>query len=239
VELNGENPTLLYGYGGYGITVEPSYNASKALWLLKGGILAVPNVRGGGAEGLDWGLQGRRLNKQNTIDDFIAAAEYLIEENYTNSSKLGANGGSHGALLVSAAAVQRPALFKAVVAEAGPYDMLRFGNYTVGAVNTNINEFGTVTNQEDYENLKSYSPLHHIMEDVKYPNMLLITGDGDDRVPPFHTYKFLATLQEKASAESLFLLYQIPGAGHGGALNANDWFDKLVYKYAFLYGQLF
>lgn len=239
IELDGSNPTLLYGYGGYGITVEPSYDESKALWLLKGGVLAVPNVRGGGAEGLDWGLQGRRLNKQNAIDDFIAAAEYLTNENYTNSEKLGVNGGSHGALLVTAAAVQRPELFKAIVAEAGPYDMLRFNNFTVGSVATNINEFGTVSKIEDFKNLKSYSPLHNIKKDEKFPDLLLITGESDDRVPPFHSYKFLATLQAKASSESLYLLYVIPGAGHGGALTANDYVDKFLYKYGFLYYELF
>lgn len=239
LELNGKNPTLLYGYGGYGSTIEPFYDESNALWLLKGGVLAIPNVRGGGAEGLEWSLQGKGLKKQNTIDDFVAAAEYLIDENYTNSGQLGAAGGSHGALLVTAAAVQRPELFKAIVAEAGPYDMLRFENYTVGAMNENIKEFGSVKNQVQFENLKSYSPLHNLSTQVSYPNMLLITGEGDDRVPPFHSYKFLATLQEKATPEALYLLYQVPGSGHGGALNTHDWFDKLVYKYAFLYDQLF
>jgi prolyl oligopeptidase len=238
-KLNGKNPTLLYGYGGYGTTVEPSYDDSMALWLIHGGILAVPNVRGGGAVGSDWGLEGRRLKKQNTIDDFIAAAEYLIKENYTSSNNLGATGGSHGALLVGSAVIQKPELFKAVVAEAGPYDMLRFGMFTVGDVSTNINEFGTVTDQNDYINLRSYSPLHNIKEGVKYPNVLLITGDHDDRVPPFHSYKFLATLQQKASSESLYLLYVIAGAGHSGGLTNNDRVDKILYEYAFLYDQLF
>jgi prolyl oligopeptidase len=238
-KLNGKNPTLLYGYGGYGTTVEPSYDDSMALWLIHGGILAVPNVRGGGAVGSDWGLEGRRLKKQNTIDDFIAAAEYLIKENYTGSNHLGATGGSHGALLVGSVVIQKPELFKAVVAEAGPYDMLRFGMFTVGDVSTNINEFGTVTDQNDYINLRSYSPLHNIKEGVKYPNVLLITGDHDDRVPPFHSYKFLATLQQKASSESLYLLYVIAGAGHSGGLTNNDRVDKILYEYAFLYDQLF
>ncbi|MFB9054740.1 prolyl oligopeptidase family serine peptidase [Formosa undariae] len=234
-ELNGENPTLLYGYGGYGTTVEPAFDESRALWLLHGGILAIPNVRGGGAEGSDWSLEGRRLKKQNGIDDFIAAAEYLIQEKYTSSEHLGSNGGSHGGLLVSAAAIQRPNLFKAVVAEAGPYDMLRFENFTVGSAATNINEFGSTTNEADFNNLWSYSPMHNIKAGIKYPNYLVMTGESDDRVPPLHTFKFLATLQEKASPESLYLMYLIPGAGHGGPLSFNDWFDKVLYKYAFLY----
>ncbi|MDW5289256.1 prolyl oligopeptidase family serine peptidase [Formosa sp. PL04] len=234
-KLNGKNPTLLYAYGGYGMTVEPAFDESKALWLLHGGVLAIPNVRGGGAEGSDWGLEGRRLKKQNAIDDFIAAGEYLISEHYTSSEHLGSNGGSHGGLLVSAAAIQRPDLFKVVVAEAGAYDMLRFEQFTVGSAATNINEFGTVLDIDDFNNLKSYSPMHNIKEGVKYPNFLLMTGESDDRVPPLHTYKFLATLQEKASPESLYLMYVVPGAGHGGPLNVNDWFDKMLYKFAFLY----
>ena len=238
-KLNGKNPTLLYGYGGYGITVEPAFDESQALWLLHGGVLAVPNVRGGGAGGSQWGMAGRRLNKQNCIDDFNAAADYLIDQNYTSSEKLGANGGSHGGLLVAAAAIQRPELFKAIIAEAGPYDMLRFENFTIGSINISTKEFGTTSDSSDFKNLRSYSPLHNIKEGVKYPNILLMTGDSDDRVPPHHTYKFLATLQAKGSPESLYIMYLIPGAGHGGALTFNDWFDKVLYKYAFLYDQLF
>lgn len=237
-KLNGKNPTLLWGYGGYGITIEPGFDESKALWLLHGGILAIPNVRGGGAEGSEWSKAGRRLNKQNTIDDFIAAAEFLIDKKYTSPDKLAITGGSHGGLLVGAAITQRPELFKAAVAEAGVYDMLRFENYTVGSVNTNINEFGTVSNAEDFSNMKSYSPLHNIKKGVKYPNTLLFTGDSDDRVPPFHSFKFLAALQEIGNPESLYLMYLIPGAGHGGALTPEEATNKLLFKYYFLFDQL-
>ncbi|NRD24057.1 S9 family peptidase [Winogradskyella litoriviva] len=236
--LDGNNPTLIYGYGGYGTTIVPSFNESLTLWLLHGGVYAVPNIRGGGANGSEWSLAGRRLNKQNTIDDFIAAAEYLVEEKYTNSNKLAISGGSHGALIVGAAITQRPELFKAAIAEAGPYDMLRMENFTVGSVNTNISEYGVTSNELDYKNLKSYSPLHNIKEGVKYPNLLLITGAADDRVPPLHSYKFLATLQEKASKESLFLMHVIEGSGHGGALNSKDFTEKLIHKYSFLFDQL-
>ncbi len=238
VKQNGNNPTLLYGYGGYGITIEPKYNRSQTLWLLHGGILAIPNIRGGGAEGRDWALAGRRLKKQNAIDDFIAAAEYLINKRYTNSRKLGINGASHGGLLVGAAITQRPELFKAAIIEAGVLDMLRFEKYTIGSTSTSINEFGITTNKDDFLNLKSYSPLHNIKEGVKYPTTLVITGDSDDRVPPFHSYKFLATLQEKGSPESMYQLYLIPGAGHGGALTSEDWADKLLFKYDFMFKQL-
>ncbi|MBC2846155.1 prolyl oligopeptidase family serine peptidase [Winogradskyella flava] len=237
-KLKGDNPTLMYGYGGYGFTVSPDFNESLTLWLLHGGILAVPNVRGGGAKGSEWGKAGRKLNKQNAIDDFIAGAEYLISEQYTNSDKLAINGGSHGGLLVGATITQRPELFKVAIAEAGAFDMLRFEKFTVGSVNTNANEFGSIENKEDYDNLKSYSPLHNIKEGVKYPNVLLITGAEDDRVPPFHSYKFLATLQEKASDTSLYQLYVVNGSGHGGALNTKDFSYKLLHKYSFLFDQL-
>ena len=237
-KLDGSNPTLIYGYGGYGTTVEPAFDEPKALWLLHGGVLAIPNVRGGGAEGADWAEAGRRLKKQNAIDDFIAAAEYLISKKYTNNEKLGIIGGSHGGLLVGAAITQRPDLFKAAIAEAGAFDMLRFEKYTVGSVSTNINEFGTTYDSLDFINLRSYSPLHNVKKGVSYPNVLLICGDHDDRVPPLHSYKFLATLQENGDPKSTYQLYLIPGAGHGGALTAKDWIDKLLFKYYFLFDQL-
>ncbi|MBN1651180.1 MAG: S9 family peptidase [Bacteroidales bacterium] len=237
-KLNGKNPVLLYGYGGYGVTVEPRFDQSTTLFLLHGGILAVPNIRGGGGLGNDWALEGRRLKKQNAINDFIGAAEYLIKENYTNREKLAINGASHGGLLVASAIIQRPDLFKAAIAEAGPYDMLRGGKYTALSVAINLNEFGTVNNLEDFENIKSYSPLHTIETDVSYPNVLLITGDHDDRVPPFHTFKFLSALQEKGDSKSLYHLYLTPGSGHGGALTPQDAVDKLLYKYYFLFDQL-
>ncbi|MDY6801055.1 MAG: prolyl oligopeptidase family serine peptidase [Bacteroidota bacterium] len=237
-ELDGNNPTLLYGYGGYGITVEPKFDESQALWLLHGGILAVPNVRGGGAQGSEWSRQGRGVNKQNTIDDFIAAAEYLIDNKYTNPDKLAVYGASHGGMLVGAAITQRPELFKAAVAEAGVYDMIRFEKFTIGHKSTNIIEFGTIDEMEGYQAKKSYSPLHNVKSGVSYPNVLLITGDHDDRVPPLHTYKFLTTLQEKGSPKSLYHMYLISGAGHGGALTQKDWEDKLLYKYYFLFKQM-
>ena len=238
IELNGKNPVMLYGYGGYGSVVEPFFEQSIALFIAHGGILAVPNIRGGGVKGGNWALSGRRLNKQNAIDDFIGAAEYLIKENYTYSDKIVASGASHGGLLVTAAMVQRPALFKAVIAEAGPYDMLRFHKYTVGGVNTNILEFGTTDNQEDYHNLKSYSPLHNIEEGVKYPSLLLLTGDSDDRVPPFHSFKFVSSLQEKADNSSLYTMFVTKGAGHGGTLTQADFEELLLFKYYFIFDNL-
>jgi len=237
-KLNGKNPTLLYGYGGYGITVEPKFNESRLVWLLHGGILAIPRVRGGGAKGSNWAKEGRRLKKQNTIDDFIAAAEYLINEKYTNPDKLAVAGGSHGGLLVGAAITQQPELFKAAIIEAGVLDLLRFEKFTIGSSVTSVNEFGTTTSSEDFINMVSYSPLHNIKKGVSYPSVLLFTGDNDDRVPPFHTYKFLATLQEKGDPKSLYLLYLVNGAAHGGAFTSDDFYDKLLFKYYFLFDQL-
>ncbi|MBT28607.1 MAG: hypothetical protein CMO01_03020 [Thalassobius sp.] len=237
-KLNGKNPVLIHGYGGYGITVEPDFDYQNGLFLLHGGILAVPNVRGGGANGSEWALAGRGLNKQNTIDDFVAAAEYLINEKYTNPEKICITGGSHGGMLIGAAITQRPELFKAAIAEAGALDMLRLNKYTAGFVSTNINEFGDINKQDEYLNLKSYSPLHQIKKGVKYPNLLLITGDSDDRVPPHHSYKFLATLQELGDPTGLAHVYVLPGAGHGGALTQEDWENHILYKYFFILDQL-
>ncbi len=237
-KLDGNNPTLLYGYGGYGTTVSPRFDESLTLWLLHGGVIAVPNVRGGGAKGSDWANAGRRLKKQTAIDDFIAAAEFLTISKYTNPEKLAINGASHGGLLVGAAITQRPDLFKAAIAEVGVYDMLRFEKFTVGSMVGNNNEFGNTLVEKDFKNLKSYSPLHNIKSGVKYPNVLLITGTQDDRVPPLHSYKFLATLQEKASNTGLYNMFVLEGSGHGGALNNDDFTKKIMCKYSFLFGQL-
>jgi len=238
LKMNGKNPTLIYGYGGYGITLTPEFSEELTLMVLHGGILAVPGVRGGGAKGSDWALKGRRLNKQNTIDDFISAAEYLIENKYTSPNKLALNGSSHGGLMVASVMIQRPELFKAVIAESGVYDMLRGGKYSALYVGLNENEFGSVQNKEDFENLLSYSPLHNVKSGVEYPNLLLITGDSDTRVPPFHTYKFLATLQEKASNKSLYHLYVIPDTGHDTGQTSSDYTDYLLNKIYFLFDQL-
>lgn len=236
--LNGTNPTIIYGYGGYNITVEPEFDEPIALWILHGGIYAVPNIRGGGADNANWGEEGRRLKKQNAIDDFIAAVEYLKDEKYTSSNKIAINGESHGGMLIGAVLTQRPDLCKVAIAEAGVYDLLRAEKFTVMSMFNNLAEFGTTTDSLDFFNLKSYSPMHNVKNGVKYPNVLLITGDLDHRVPPLHTYKFMATLQEKGSPASLYNLYIIPGAGHSGAMTSEDYLDYTLYKYYFLFDQL-
>ena len=237
-KLDGTNPVLMYGYGGYGTTVEPKFDYSTGLFLAHVGIYVVPNIRGGGAKGINWALEGTRLKKQNAIDDFIAAAEYLIAEKYTSPEKLIISGASHGGMLVTATITQRPELFKAAVAEAGVHDVLRFHKYTNGSVNVNIHEFGTPDTPEDFENLISYSPLHQIKKGVKYPNLLLITGDTDDRVPPHHSYKFLAKMQEYGDSKGLYELYITPGSGHAGALTPEDSVDKMLFESYFLFDQL-
>ncbi len=237
-KLNGKNPTLIYGYGGYGHTIDPFYDPQLTLMMLHGGILAIPNIRGGGAEGEDWGESGRRLKKQNAIDDFIAAAQYLVDQNYTSPDQIVIKGKSHGGLLVAAAATQRPELFKAVIAEAGPYDMLRFDQFTAGSVSTNLLEFGSTSDKKDYQNLRSYSPLHKVKAGTRYPDFLLITGDSDDRVPPLHTYKFLASLQQNGDPIGLYQMYVVPGSGHGGALSNKDWEAKTLFEYYFLFDQV-
>jgi len=151
---------------------------------------------------------------------------------------LAINGRSHGGLLVGAAITQRPELFKAAVAEAGPFDMLRKDKFTTALTRTNINEYGTTADSLEFFNLLSYSPLHHIKEGVQYPDLLLITGDHDDRVPPLHSYKFLATIQEKGNPKSLYLLYTIPNTGHDEGQTSRDWTDYLLFKYYFLFEKL-
>jgi prolyl oligopeptidase len=236
--LDGTNPTLIYGYGGYGITVQPSYKQEHMVWLLNGGILAIPNVRGGGAKGVDWANAGKGLNKQHAIDDFIAAAEYLQNNDYTNPLKTAIAGGSHGGMLVGAALTQRPELYKAAIPSAGVYDMLRFEKFTVGHVATNFFEFGSVADSLDFHNLLSYSPLHNVRQGVKYPSILVVTGNNDDRVPPLHSYKFLAMLQEKGDHSSPYILKIKQGTGHQGALTVEDYLNGISYRYNFLFNEL-
>lgn len=211
--LNGTNPLLLYGYGGFGIPTKPFYDPTLMAFLLDGGVVAVPAIRGGG-DFPGWHEAGRRLNKQKSIDDFIAAAEYLIRNGFTNSSRLAILGGSNGGLIVGAAITQRPELFKAAVAESGLFDMLRYQKQNTGYSYTP--EYGSVNDSTDFINLKSYSPVHNVKPGVRYPSTLLVASENDDRVSPFHTFKFLAELQEKSTSDNSYLLYYQRKAGHIG-----------------------
>ncbi|HZT99065.1 MAG TPA: prolyl oligopeptidase family serine peptidase, partial [Ktedonobacteraceae bacterium] len=212
--LDGNNPTLLYGYGGFNVSLTPAFAASTLLWAEHGGVYAVANLRGGNEYGEDWHQAGMLEKKQNVFDDFIAAAEWLIANNYTNTSRLAINGGSNGGLLVAACMVQRPDLFGAVVCEVPVIDMLRYHRFTVGRYW--IPEYGDAEHNPDhFRFLYAYSPLHNIKEGVAYPPTLIMTADTDDRVVPAHAKKFTATLQAAHAGENPILLRLEMKAGHG------------------------
>jgi prolyl oligopeptidase len=234
LEWDGNNPVILYAYGGFGIRTQPDFNQINPLFFRKGGVLAVPLIRGGG-EYPGWHELGKRQNKWNTISDFIAAAEYLLEKRITSPCKLGINGASHGGMVVAAAALLRPELFAAAVAEAGVYDMFRYHKFNIGQ--TYISEFGSVEDSLDFISLKSFSPLHQVKEGQIYPPTLLMTGVNDDRVPPFHSYKLLAALQN-ASSIYTYLLYLAENSGHSGGSSFKDYYRYQAIKYSFLFDQI-
>lgn len=215
MKLDGNNPLLLKTYGGFGSIHSPSFDEGLVFFLEKGGIFAYAHVRGEGNLGRDWVNGGRHLNKQNAIDDFISAAEFLIKEKYTNPSKLAITGGSHGGLMVGAAMVQRPDLFKVAVPVVGVFDMINAEQYTVGQFHKD--EFGTVKNELDFYNLLSFSPYHQIKPGINYPTTLIMTSENDDRVPPFHSYKFAAKLQNNPGQKNPIFLRVEKNAGHYGA----------------------
>lgn len=214
VELNGKNPTLLYGYGGFNISLTPSFSIVNAVWMEQGGIYAVPNLRGGGEYGKAWHDAGTQMKKQNVFDDFIAAAEYLIQENYTSPEYLAIRGGSNGGLLVGATMTQRPDLMKVALPAVGVLDMLRYHTFTAGA--GWAYDYGTAEDSKEmFEYLKGYSPVHNVEEGTSYPATLITTGDHDDRVVPAHSFKFAAELQEKHQGENPVLIRIETNAGHG------------------------
>ncbi|MBT8325088.1 MAG: prolyl oligopeptidase family serine peptidase [Winogradskyella sp.] len=214
VELNGENPTILYGYGGFNISLTPSFSISNAVWLEQGGIYAVPNLRGGGEYGKEWHDAGTKMKKQNVFDDFIAAAEYLIDNNYTSSKYLAVRGGSNGGLLVGATMTQRPDLMQVALPAVGVLDMLRYHTFTAGA--GWAYDYGTAEDSKEmFEYLKGYSPLHNIKAGIAYPATLITTSDHDDRVVPAHSFKFAAELQSKQDGASPVLIRIETDAGHG------------------------
>jgi prolyl oligopeptidase len=213
--LTSPNPVLMSAYGGFGVVSHPGFSAGLIHFLNSGGVFVYVNIRGGGDKGKQWALQGKGEHKMNSYNDFIAAAEYLISNNYTTPQKLAITGASNGGLVVSVAMTQRPDLFKVVVPVAAPTDMLRFGLFTIGHLHAD--EYGSINTQSGFENLLSYSPLHNIKENINYPATLLMTGDNDDRVPPFHSYKFAAQLQNRSAQKNPVLLRVEKGAGHAGA----------------------
>jgi len=213
LKLDGQNPTLLYGYGGFNVSLTPGFSVSRMVWLEMGGVYAMPNLRGGGEYGLEWYDAGRKDRKQNVFDDFIAAAEWLIAHKYTSTPKLAINGGSNGGLLVGACLTQRPDLFGAAVPEVGVMDMLRFHKFTLGWGWKS--DYGSSETKEGFDTLMKYSPLHTIKAGAKYPPTLVTTGDHDDRVVPAHSHKFTATLQAAQGGPAPILTRIETSAGHG------------------------
>ena len=214
LEKNGKNPTMLYGYGGFNISLTPSFSTAMAVWMEQGGIYAVPNLRGGGEYGKEWHDAGTKMQKQNVFDDFIAAGEYLIAEGYTSPEYLAIRGGSNGGLLVGAVMTQRPDLVKVALPAVGVLDMLRYHTFTAGA--GWAYDYGTAEeSKEMFEYLKGYSPVHNVKEGTQYPATLVTTGDHDDRVVPAHSFKFAAELQDKQSGNNPTLIRIETNAGHG------------------------
>lgn len=232
MERDGNNPTLLNAYGGFGVVSTPHFDPGIVYFVRKGGVFAFANIRGGGDLGREWRDMGRGLNKQTSFDDFIAGAEFLISSGITSPKKLASTGASNGGLVVAASAIQRPDLFKAVVPEVAPLDMLRFELFTIGHYHTD--EYGSVSNKLQFENLLSYSPLHNIELNTNYPAMLIMTSENDDRVPPLHSYKFAAKLQNNPTQTNPILLRVENNAGHHGASNLYSSIKEISDKYAFI-----
>ncbi|HEY5469206.1 MAG TPA: prolyl oligopeptidase family serine peptidase [Bacteroidales bacterium] len=230
-QLNGKNPTILYGYGGFNISETPGFGIATALWLEMGGVYAVPNIRGGGEYGEKWHLAGTKMNKQNVFDDFIAAGEYLIEKKYTSSEFLAIRGGSNGGLLVGAVMTQRPDLMKVALPAVGVMDMLRYHTFTAGA--GWAYDYGTsADSKEMFEYIYKYSPIQNVKEGVEYPATLITTGDHDDRVVPAHSFKFAAQLQAKQTGDNPVLIMIETKAGHGAGTPVS----KTIEQYADIFG---
>lgn len=227
---DGKNPTILYGYGGFSISETPEFSVTTALWLEMGGIYAVPNIRGGGEYGEKWHLAGTKMNKQNVFDDFISAAQYLTDNNYTSTPYLAVRGGSNGGLLVGAVMTQRPDMFAVALPAVGVLDMLRYHKFTAGA--GWAYDYGTADdNPEMFRYLLGYSPVHNIKEGINYPATLITTSDHDDRVVPAHSFKFAATLQAKHSGTNPVLIRIETNAGHGAGTPVS----KSIEQYADLF----
>ncbi|RDK82864.1 UNVERIFIED_ORG: prolyl oligopeptidase [Idiomarina abyssalis] len=237
IELNGENPTLLYGYGGFNISITPDYDTTRLVWLEMGGVLAIPNLRGGGEFGEMWHQQGTKENKQNVFDDFIAAAEWLINNNYTNKNKLAIQGRSNGGLLVGATMTQRPELFAAALPAVGVMDMLRYQLPSANARGWG-SEFGLSENKEEFKTLYAYSPVHNTESGTCYPATLITTGDHDNRVVPWHSYKFAAALQRDQSCDQPILLNVETRAGHGAGTPTWMRIEEHAENWAFLHKHL-
>lgn len=232
IELDGKNPTLLYGYGGFNISLTPGFSVSRLAWMEMGGVYAMPNLRGGGEYGEPWHKAGTKLQKQNVFDDFIAAAEWLIENKYTSTERLAIMGGSNGGLLVGACMTQRPDLFGACLPAVGVMDMLRFQRFTAGRFWTD--DYGSSDNPEEFKALKAYSPYHNLEGGIQYPATMVTTADTDDRVVPGHSFKFAAQLQACQSGTNPTLIRIETRAGHGSGKPTAMIIEEAADKWAFL-----
>ncbi|MCZ2247907.1 MAG: prolyl oligopeptidase family serine peptidase [Bacteroidia bacterium] len=235
LELNGNNPCFIFGYGGFNSYYSPGFRIDVAVFLEQGGIYAVPGIRGGGEYGEEWHKAGTKCSKQNVFDDFIAAAEYLIKEKYTNKDKLAINGRSNGGLLIGAVMTQRPDLFKVAIPTVGVLDMLRYHKFTIGWAWAT--DYGTSENKEEYECLIKYSPLHNI-KPTSYPATLVTTGDHDDRVVPAHSFKFIATLQKNQKGNNPVLIRVDMNAGHGAGKPTSKQIDEAADIWSFIFYNL-
>ena len=236
IELDGKNPTYLYAYGGFNISLTPSFSISNLVWLEMGGIYAVPNLRGGGEYGEAWHQAGMKDKKQNVFDDFIAAAEWLIDNRYTSNQKLAIAGGSNGGLLVGACMTQRGDLFAAAIPAVGVLDMLRFHKFTIGWAW--CPEYGDPDNEADFKTLYAYSPLHNLKEGTEYPATMITTADHDDRVVPAHSFKFAAALQAAHQGDNPVLIRIETKAGHGAGKPTSKIIEEAADKWAFLVANL-
>jgi len=232
LELNGRNPTLLYGYGGFSISLTPTFSISRLAWMEMGGVFALANIRGGGEYGEDWHKAGTKLQKQHSFDDFLAAAEWLVANKYTGPKRLAIQGGSNGGLLVGACLTQRPDLFGACLPEVGVMDMLRFHQFTAGRYW--VDDYGSAEHPDEFQALLKYSPYHNVRPGTVYPPTMVTTADTDDRVIPGHSFKFAAALQAAQSGEAPILIRIETRAGHGAGTPTSKLIDELTDKWSFL-----
>jgi prolyl oligopeptidase len=236
MKLDGNRPTFLTGYGGFNLRLSPGFSGTAAYWAENGGVFAQPNLRGGGEFGEKWHKAGMFENKQNVFDDFIAAAEWLIKNKYTSSSKLAISGGSNGGLLVGAALTQRPDLYQAVICSYPLLDMVRYDKFLVAKYW--ITEYGSAEDPKQFPYIYKYSPYHNVRAGTKYPAVLLITGDSDTRVAPLHARKMTALLQAANGSDRPILLHYDTKAGHSGGLPLSKQIDDLTDTLSFLFWQL-
>jgi prolyl oligopeptidase len=236
IELDGSHPTLLTGYGGFGVSRSPGFSAIIRLWIEQGGVYAVANIRGGGEFGEEWHQAGKLTNKQNCFNDFAAAMQHLIDAGYTTPANLAIRGGSNGGLLMGAMITQHPGLFKATVSTVGIYDMIRVERTPNGAFN--IPEYGTVKNESHFQAMFAYSPYHNVRDGTAYPAILFMTGANDPRVDPMHSRKMTARLQAATDSDAPILLRTSSDTGHGRGTPTDALIDELTDQYAFLFDAL-